>query len=338
MGILYKQSNVTTVYVNNGGDLPNAVICGVSPDTTGYNDALKLDWRRANGTSIPLLTSSTNTISQNSNGQRELYVKNVSVDDEGWYVCQYTKPDVNQTNNASLSILVNGLCTCLSVHQWFCDKSFPFAVDCGWSEWSYCSPTCGVTVGSRKRLANNPERRHRGRKCSGSPVESCLDLPPCIRQTVQFVIRLGYLYILIGPPSIINFTTTKQVDEGGSLELRCEALIPQLANVDQIISFQWAKNGKDGKEMLVSGNDRRVTAENYRDPNWSHFFHGIFQLKTLSRFDSGSYTCRINGSIGTSSFSTNSVRVNVKCNVIIYTAIPTTDHSSHSFHFYFSCA
>ena len=125
----------------------------------------------------------------------------------------------------------------------------------------------------------------------------------------------------IGPPSIINFTTTRQVDEGGSLKLRCEADIPKLANVDQIISFQWAKYGKDGKEMLVSGNDRRVTAESCRDPNRFHFFHGIIQLKSLSRFDSGSYTCRINGSVGTSRFSTSSVRVNVKCNVITCTAI-----------------
>ena len=119
VGILYNQSNVTTMYVDEGSDLPEAIMCGVSPDTTGYNDALKLNWRRADGTSIPLLTSSTNTISQNSNGQQELYVKNMSVDEEGWYACQYTIPDVNQTNNASVQILVNGLCARSSIHLRF---------------------------------------------------------------------------------------------------------------------------------------------------------------------------------------------------------------------------
>ena len=116
VGILYNQSNVTTMYVNEAGDLPQPILCGVSQDMTGYNDALKLNWRRAGGTSIPLLTSSRNTISQNSSGQQELYVKNVSVDEEGWYVCEYTIPYVNQTRNASLQILVNGLCARLSVH------------------------------------------------------------------------------------------------------------------------------------------------------------------------------------------------------------------------------
>ena len=119
VGILYNQSNVTTAYVGEGGDLPEAIVCGVSPDTTGYNDALTLKWRRADGTSIPLLTSSVNTISQISSGQQELYVKNVSLDDEGWYVCEYTTPEVNQTNNASLQILVNGLCIRLNIHLSF---------------------------------------------------------------------------------------------------------------------------------------------------------------------------------------------------------------------------
>ena len=118
VGILYNQSNVTTMYVDEGGHLSEPILCGVSPDTTGYNEVLMLDWRKADGTSIPSLASSTNAISQNSSGQQELYVKNVSVDEEGWYVCQYTipEPEVKQTNNASLQILVNGLCVRLSVY------------------------------------------------------------------------------------------------------------------------------------------------------------------------------------------------------------------------------
>ena len=31
--------------VDEGGDLPEAMLCGVSPDTTGYNDALELKSR-----------------------------------------------------------------------------------------------------------------------------------------------------------------------------------------------------------------------------------------------------------------------------------------------------
>ena len=115
VGILYNQSNITTMYVDEGFDLPEAILCGVSPDTTGYNDALKLNWKRADGTPIPLLTDATNTTSQESNGQQKLYVKNASVHDEGWYVCEYTIPEVGQKNNESLQILVNGECSCLNV-------------------------------------------------------------------------------------------------------------------------------------------------------------------------------------------------------------------------------
>ena len=113
MGIIYNESNVTTVYVDEGGDLPEAIACGVSPDTTGYNDALKLNWRRANGTSIPIQTSPTSAVSQNSNGQRKLYIKKVSVNDEGWYVCEYTIPEINQAKTISVEILVNGACSYL---------------------------------------------------------------------------------------------------------------------------------------------------------------------------------------------------------------------------------
>ena len=63
------------------------------------------------------------TASQFSSGQQELYAKNVSVDDEGWYACEYTMPEVNQTNNASLQLLVNGSCICLFVHHLFSGRS-----------------------------------------------------------------------------------------------------------------------------------------------------------------------------------------------------------------------
>ena len=115
VGILYNESNVTTVYVDEGGGLPEAILCGVSPDTTGYNDALKLNWRRADKTPIPVETSPTSAISQNSNGQRKLYMKNVSVHDEGWYECEYTIPESNQTETKSVEILVNGAYSCFNV-------------------------------------------------------------------------------------------------------------------------------------------------------------------------------------------------------------------------------
>ena len=181
MGILYNEFNVTTVYVDEGGGLPEAIACGVSPDTTGYNDALKLNWRRADGTPIPIQTSPTSTISQSSNNQQNLYVKNVSIDEEGWYVCEYTMPEGNQTNTLSLEILVNGACSYLVVHLRFVIKQCLLTVDCGWSEWSDCSSTCGV--GGRSRSADSPAQRHRGRECKGPSVESCPDLPPCIKQT-----------------------------------------------------------------------------------------------------------------------------------------------------------
>ena len=118
VGIFYNESNVTTVYVDEGGGLPEAIMCGVSADTTGYNKALKLNWRRDDGMSIPKLTNpkDTNRISQSSDNQQKLYVKNVSVNEEGWFVCEYTMPEGNQTNTLSVQILVNGACSYLNVH------------------------------------------------------------------------------------------------------------------------------------------------------------------------------------------------------------------------------
>ena len=112
VGILYNQSNISTVYVNEGRDLFGALSCGVSPDTTGYNDALRLNWKRA-GKSIPFLTDGENTTSQISDGQQKLYIRNVSADEEGRYVCEYTAPDTHQMSTVSVEILVNGAYDCL---------------------------------------------------------------------------------------------------------------------------------------------------------------------------------------------------------------------------------
>ena len=108
VGVLYNQSSITTVYVNEGSDLPEPILCGVSPTTSGYNEALKLNWRRDNLTSLPILTDQSNGVSQSLNGQQELYVKNVSVNEEGWYVCEYIIPLINEKEMKSVQILVNG--------------------------------------------------------------------------------------------------------------------------------------------------------------------------------------------------------------------------------------
>ena len=123
--------------------------------------------------------------------------------------------------------------------------------------------------------------------------------------------------ILIGPPSITNFTTVKEVDERSTLRLRCEADIPKLQATTQTVSFQWATFGEDGNEMILSNTNDRVTIANHKDPNRSYFFYGTLQLKPLFRVDSGRYNCRISGSVGTSNFSANGIRVNVKCNNVI---------------------
>ena len=148
------------------------------------------------------------------------------------------------------------------------------------------------------------------------------------------------MYIFIGPPSISNFTTTKQVDKGGSLLLRCEALIPNLQNVNQAVNFQWAKYGQDGEETIlpIPDNDERVTIESHRDSNRLHFFYGTLQLNTLSQLDSGSYTCRIDSFIGTSSYTTDTVSVNVKCNSITHCHAVIYILTIHRIHIYFSCA
>ena len=119
MGILYKQSNITAVYINKGGDLPEPLICGVSPDPNRYNEALKLRWRKDNETSILLLTNQSNTISQTSDGQKTLYIKNVAVNEEGWYECEYTLPMSDQRNVKSVEVLVNGLCCHFNFHRFF---------------------------------------------------------------------------------------------------------------------------------------------------------------------------------------------------------------------------
>ena len=79
VGILYNQSNITTVYVNNGDDLPEPLICGNSSDPNRYNEVLNLNWRRGNGTSILSMTGQSNTISQTSDGHKKLYIKNMSL-------------------------------------------------------------------------------------------------------------------------------------------------------------------------------------------------------------------------------------------------------------------
>ena len=131
----------------------------------------------------------------------------------------------------------------------------------------------------------------------------------------------------VGPPSITNFWTTRQVDEGGSLDLRCEAQLPKLQRINQTISFQWAKYGQDTKDIFPLG---RMTTAVHQDQN---FFYGTLRLSPASRSDSGSYTCRIRSSVGTSRYSSDSVSVNVKCNVITHCMPYPNTNSSRSFLF-----
>ena len=128
---------------------------------------------------------------------------------------------------------------------------------------------------------------------------------------------------------MLDFNTVLQVDEGGSVKLRCEAHIPGQQYVKQIVNFQWVRYGEDGKGMLISGTDSddRVTTASFKDTNRSHFFYGTLRLNSVSRVDSGSYACRISGSVGTSSFSASSVNLNVNCNVT------THCHTMHTYHF-----
>ena len=127
---------------------------------------------------------------------------------------------------------------------------------------------------------------------------------------------------------MLDFNTVLQVDEGSSVKLRCEAHIPRLQYVNQTVNFQWVRHGEDGKGMPISGTDNndRVTTASFKDINRSHFFYGTLQLNPVSRVDSGSYACRLSGSVGTSSFSASSVSVNVKCNVT------THCHTMHAYH------
>ena len=126
--------------------------------------------------------------------------------------------------------------------------------------------------------------------------------------------------MLIGPPSITNFATSKEVDERSSLKLRCEADIPylRLQSTTQTVTFRWAMFGQDGNEIILSNSTDRVTIESHRDPNRSHFFYCTLQINPVFRVDSGRYTCRTNDSAGISNFSTNAISVNVKCNNVIY--------------------
>ena len=135
----------------------------------------------------------------------------------------------------------------------------------------------------------------------------------------------------VGPPSITNFWTTRQVDEGGSLDLRCETQLPKLQRINQTVSFQWASYGQDAKDVFLVD---RMTTTVHQDPNRLNFFYDTLRLSPVSRSDSGSYTCRIRSSVGTSKYSSDSVSVNVKCNVITHCHILILIHRVH---FYFSC-
>ena len=124
--------------------------------------------------------------------------------------------------------------------------------------------------------------------------------------------------MVVGPPSITNFATVKEVDERSSLILRCEADIPKLQSAVQTVTFQWRTFAKGGIEILLLNSNDRMIIESHKDPNRSHFFYGTLRLNPVLREDSGQYTCRTNGSLGTSNFSTNGIRVNVKCNDVIF--------------------
>ena len=142
--------------------------------------------------------------------------------------------------------------------------------------------------------------------------------------------------MLIGPPSITNFATVREVDERSSLKLRCEADITKLQSTMQTVNFQWATIGKDGNEILLSNKSGRMAIESHKDPNRSHFFYGTLQFNPVFREDSGLYTCRTKGSVGTSNFSTNGISVNVKCNDVIYRYHVLLIILNVAFHF--SCA
>ena len=112
--ILYNQSSITTVNVNNGGGLPEP-LCGVSPDPNRDNEVLKINCSRDDGTPIPSLTNRSSTTSQTSHGHKKLYVINVAVNEEGLYEGEYT-----------LSVSNPKIVNCI------------LPADCSWSEWGKC--------------------------------------------------------------------------------------------------------------------------------------------------------------------------------------------------------
>jgi hypothetical protein len=156
VGVLYNQSNITVIYVNEGSGLPEPILCGVTPTSSGYNKVLELNWRR--NTTVPILTGQSHSIAQISDSMQELHVNNVTEKDEGWYICEYNVPLTNQKDMKTVQILVN--------------------VDCRWSEWSSCFAKSACGAGTRNRLADNSKRRHRGKECEGLSKEECY-LPPC---------------------------------------------------------------------------------------------------------------------------------------------------------------
>jgi hypothetical protein len=271
VGVLYNQSNITVIYVNEGSGLPEPILCGVTPTSSGYNKVLELNWRR--NTTVPILTGQSHSIAQISDSMQELHVNNVTEKDEGWYICEYNVPLTNQKDMKTVQILVN--------------------VDCRWSEWSSCFAKSACGAGTRNRLADNSKRRHRGKECEGSPEEYCY-LPPC-------------------PPTTIDSDRVRDVDEGGSLQLKCEAHItlPSLENGEQTITFQWTKYEGEGNDTLVS-NSSNLTAIGHKNASQSNLFYGTLQLDPVSRSDDGSYKCQVINVFGTSNLSRNSVRVNVK--------------------------
>ena len=92
--------------------------------------------------------------------------------------------------------------------------------------------------------------------------------------------------------------------------MKCEGHVPGLQNPNQTVDFEWEKYGKDGKEVIIS-----VTTASHEARSQ---FQSTLLLMNVSRVDSGFYKCRISSSVGTSNYSTNSVNVNVKCNVITH--------------------
>lgn len=116
-----------------------------------------------------------------------------------------------------------------------------------WSEWQYCSKTCGTGMGTRSRQCNQPKPNMFGKPCTGPSVSK----GQC---NVHECGQLSEKAIKAVNDRLRNQTHNVRASEGDTLSLSYDKHIVEIVKRDLVNpKFKWLKNGR-----LLAGNKKMV--------------------------------------------------------------------------------